>query len=194
MRSARPRKGGASQGRSAIDSLDPGEKAAVLEALLRTRPELQEAAEAIALGLLIETDRIAVADAVESDLLALSIDELNGRAGRQRWGYVEPTDAAWELLGEAVEPHASEVTRLLVLGLSEPAVASALGIIAGLYRCRDCEDGDLLLSWAPDFPAEQADAAIKELIAAGCEVPARSLAEAAPEWAEWLDSARSAGR
>ena len=108
-------------------------------------------------------------------------------------GYVEPTDAAWELLGEAVEPHASEVTRLLVLGLTEPAVTSTLGMIAGLYRCRDCEDGDLLLSWAPDFPTEQADAAMKQLIAAGYEVPARSLAEAAPEWAEWLDSARRAG-
>jgi hypothetical protein len=179
--------------KSILDSLEPGEKAEVLEALLRMRPELREDAEKLAHGLLIDVDPDAVADAVEWDVRGLSIDELNGRAGRQRGGYVEPTQAAWDLLGETVEPHAREVKRLLTLGLVEQAVATALGVVAGLYRCRDCEDGDLLLSWAPDFPAEEARTLVKELVKAGCEVPAQSLADSAAEWVDWLGSGGGAG-
>jgi hypothetical protein len=175
-----------------LDSLDPGEKAEVLEALLRMRPELREDAEKLANGLLIDVDPDAVADAVEWDVRALSIDDLNGRAGRQRGEYVEPTDAAWDLLGEAVEPHADEVKRLLTLGLIEQAVTTALGIVAGLYCCRDCEDGDLLLSWAPDFPAEHASELVTELIRAGCDVPVQPLADSAPEWPDLLDSTTNA--
>jgi hypothetical protein len=34
------------------------------------------------------------------------------------------------------------------------ALDTALGMMAGLYRCRGCEDGELLLSWASDFPLD----------------------------------------
>lgn len=161
----------------------------MLDALLGRHAELREEAEKIARGILVDVDPDAVADGVEWDLRALSIDELNGRAGRQRGGYVEPTDAAWELLGEAVEPHSREVERLLTLGLAEPAVDTALGVMAGLYRCRGCEDSDLLLAWAPDFPAEEAAAVLKRLTDSGCEVPPESLANAVPDWADFLDAA-----
>jgi hypothetical protein len=136
VKGARSRKRDASQQRPALDSLDASEKAVVLDALLRTHAELREEAEKIAHGILVDVDLDAVADGVEWDLRSLSIDELNGRAGRQRGGYVEPTDAAWELLGKAVEPHSREVERLLTLGLVQPAVDTALGVMAGLYRCR----------------------------------------------------------
>jgi hypothetical protein len=165
----------------------------VLDALLRRHGELREEAEKIAHGVLVNVDPGAVADGVEWDLCALSIDELHGRAGRQRGGYVEPTEAAWELLGEAVEPHSREVERLLTLGLVESAVDAALGVIVGLYRCRGCGDGDLLLAWAPDFPAEEAAAVLKRLTDAGCEVSPESLANSVPEWADWLAAAGLVG-
>jgi hypothetical protein len=163
----------------------------VLDALLRGHAALRDEAENIAHDVLVDVDPDAGADGVEWDLRALAIDELNGRARRQRGGYIEPTDAAWELLGEAVEPHSREVDRLLTLGLVEPAVDTALGVMAGLYRCRGCDDGDVLLSWAPDFPAEEAAAVLKRMTDAGCEIPPDSLANSVPEWAHWLDAAPS---
>ena len=178
---------------SSLDSLDSSAKAAVLDSLLRAHPELREAAEEIARGVLVDIDPDAIADVVDWDLRAPSIDELNERAGSQPLGYVHPTDAAWELLAEALEPHIRELTRLLDLGLIEAAVANAVGLIAGLYRCREGEDGDLILSWAPDFPAEQARTLMEKLINAGCELPERALAGAAPDWAAQLLRSGPAG-
>jgi hypothetical protein len=35
---------------------------------------------------------------IEGATPALDLDDLNSRAGRHRWGYEDPTEAAWELL------------------------------------------------------------------------------------------------
>jgi len=66
------------------------------------------------------------------------------------------------------------------------AVKTALGVIAGLYGCRGCDDGELLLSWAPDFPLEHAGSVVDELAKTGIEFPPELLADAAPEWADSL--------
>lgn len=69
---------------------------------------------------------------------------------------VEPTEAAWELLEDTVGVFDREVERMLKLGMIVAAVDTVLGVVAGLYRVRGSEDGDFLLSWAPDFPLEHA--------------------------------------
>ncbi|MHB8313344.1 MAG: hypothetical protein ACYDD0_08615 [Candidatus Dormibacteria bacterium] len=178
---------------SALEVLGPVELAGVFEDLLRRHPELRAEANRIARELLTDTDQEAVADEVEADLRSLSIEALNGRAGRQRWGYVNPTEAAWELLGEAVEVYDGEVARLLALHMVEAAAATALGLVAGLYRCRGCDDGDLLLSWAPDFPWEHARGVLGVLGQAEVELPQESVGGAAPEWADSLLARRTVG-
>jgi hypothetical protein len=166
----------------------------VLEELLRSRPELRAEAERVAREQLARADLEAVAEQVESELWSLSIDELNGRAGRQPGGYVDPTEAAWELLGEAVAAHDRELARLIELGMIAAALDTALGLIAGLYRCQGCENHELLLSWDPDFPIEHACSVVGDLAKAGIDVPRELLAELAPEWAASLTSARRSRR
>jgi len=173
---------GSGKKRSALAALDSAEKGAVLGELLRSQPALRTAAEQIAREQLADAKHEMVAKEVESELRSLSSDELSGRAGRQRWGYVEPTEAAWELLEETVGSYEREIERLLALGMLVPAIETALGLIAGLYRCEGCEDGDLLLSWAPDFPLEQAGVVVNQLAGARIEVPPELLADIAPEW------------
>jgi hypothetical protein len=158
----------------------------VLEELVRSRPELRAEAERIAREQLAGADLEAVAEEVEWELRSLSSDELNGPAGRQRWGYVEPTEAAWDLLGETVAAHDREVERLIELGMIAAALDTALGLIAGLYRCRGCDDGELLLSWAPDFLLEHAASVVDDLAKAGIEVPPELVADIAAEWAASL--------
>jgi len=173
----------ASRKRSALATLGPVELASVLEELMRARPELRADAERIAREQLAGANPEAVAEEVEWELRSLSSDELNGRAGRQRWGYVEPTEAAWELLGETVAAHDREVERLIELGMIAEALDTALGLIAGCYRCRGCDDGELLLSWAPDFLLEHAASVVDDLAKAGIELPPELVADLAPEWA-----------
>lgn len=181
-----------SRKRSALAALGPVEMAGVLEELLRSRPELRAEAERVARDQLADTEQEAVAEEVEWELRSLSSDELNGRAGRQRWGYVDPSEAAWELLEETVEAHDREVERLIALDMIGPAVDTALGVVAGLYRCRGCDDGQLLLSWAPDFPLEHAGGVVDDLAKGGIEVPPELVAGAAPEWATSLNGGKGA--
>lgn len=175
-----------SRKRSPLAALGPVELAGVLEELLRARPELSAEAERIARDQLADTEQDAVAEEVEWELRSLSSDDLNGRAGRQRWGYVDPSEAAWELLEETVKAHDRDVERLIALGMIGPAVDTALGVVAGLYRCRGCDDGERLLSWAPDFPLEHAGSVVDDLAKGGIEVPPELVAGAAPEWAASL--------
>lgn len=99
---------------------------------------------------------------VERAVLDVDLDDLSSRAGRQSWGYVEPTEAAWELLGEAVDPFLAEMKRLIEFGFEAPARATCAGIVLGLYRCRG-KDSDPVLAWAEDFPAETAGHAVETL-------------------------------
>jgi hypothetical protein len=75
---------------------------------------------------------------------AKDLEPLNGRAGSHSWGYGEPSEAAVELLTEAVEDRVEEMKRNLELGLLAPAEALCAGIVQGLYRARDTRsDGAL---------------------------------------------------
>ena len=164
----------------------------MLDELVRSSPELGAEAEGIAREHLVDTDVERVADAVTWELRHLSSDELVGRAGKQRWGYIEPTEAAWELLEEAAGKFDHDVERLLKLDMVGPAVDTALGVIGGLYRSRGCDDGDVLLSWAPDFPLEHAGWVADSLAKSGIELPADLIADLAPEWAHRLTNRKGA--
>jgi hypothetical protein len=142
--------------------LKPEEGGDVLCSLLERHPELIAEAEEIARATVSDVDADAVAEDVRQAVLDLDIDDLNTRAGRKRWGYVEPTEAAWELLEAAIDPFLAEMERHIALGFEVAATATCAGIVLGLYRCRD-KSSDHVLGWAEDFPAETAGRAVARL-------------------------------
>ena len=104
-------------------------------------------------------------------LLALDQEDLAANAGRTRYGYVEPTEAAWSLLEAAVEPWLEDITRRASLGLFEAARGLGLGTLQALESAeRHIRNDDLLVSWAPDFPDETADRVVALLRDAGIEL------------------------
>ena len=149
------RKSNRERGTDLLARLDNAEAASVLKTLLARHSELRPETEAIARDSLTQISLFSVADDVETAVLQYDYDDLNGRAGGHSWGYVEPTEAAWELLEEAVEPFVSEMKRYLEMGLEEQALQFCQGVLLGLYRVRDGQDNDIL-GWAEDFPAEAA--------------------------------------
>jgi len=180
-----------------LDRLQPDEASVVLRRLLANHPELLAEAEAITRSTLGEISFETIAEAVEESIRQLDLDDLNGRAGRHSWGYTEPTEAAWELLEEAVEPFVEDMKRHLGLGLDDVAFEICKGIVLGLYQCRDA-DGSDLLGWAEDFPAQAAGDAVANWIgsserrAAGSQPePNRALRlrefvdKYVPEW-QWI--------
>lgn len=122
---------GSDKKRSALAELDSAERGGVLDELLRSQPALWTAAERIAREQLADAEHEIVAEEVESELRSLSTDELSGRAGRQRWGYVEPTEAAWELLEETAGSYEREIERLACSSLrSRRRLVSSLAYVA----------------------------------------------------------------
>ena len=145
---------------SVLNSLKAEEARAVLHRLLAAHPALGAEAEQIARSLLGEVSFESVAGQVEDAVRALSLQDLNRRAGRHEWGYTEPTEAAWELLGEAVDPFLEDMKRQMELGLEAEALEICKGVVLGLYHVRD-KKGSEFLGWAPDFPDETAAFAIE---------------------------------
>ena len=174
-----------------LERLSDAEAASLLNRLLDLHPELRSEAETLAAEALSDISVWAVAEEVEWAVLQFDYDDLNGRAGRHSWGYVEPGEAAWELLEEAVQPFVDDMKRHLELGLEEQALDLCQGILLGLYRVREKSDDDIL-NWAPDFPAEKAGDALgvwanfgRTGRKAGRRLPPEFVAEHIPEW-KWV--------
>ncbi len=169
-----------------LAELSPEESQAVLRRLLERHPALRQEAAALATSAAANVDRVAIAEDLFAAVQVLGLEDLSGRAGRHAWGYVEPGEAAWELLEEVVSEFQDEVARLARLGLEEAARAACEGALMGLYRLRG-RDYDLLV-YADDFPAEAFGETLDGWLRAdGPERGRRALAEGfvaehAPEW------------
>ena len=142
-----------------LDRLDSEAAAAVLRQLLVAHPEFVSETEEIARSLLREETYAAIADEIEEAIQALDLDVLNARAGAHKLGYVEPSEAAWEILEEAVEPFVADIERRITLGLEDAALQLCQGVVLGLYRAERGKRGELA-QWAPDFFTEAAGGAI----------------------------------
>jgi len=171
----------------------------VLRTLLDRHRDLRAEADRIALELLedIRTDDIATR--VERAVRGLDPDRLAERSGRKRWGYVEPGEAAYEILEEVVAPFLAEMNRLIALRLEQPAVATCAGIALGLYAVRDSTD-DGVLAYASDFPAETAGYVVATLARESARkhrtrwtLP-KSFIEKVPDWEAMLFHIGRAGR
>lgn len=169
----------------ALDTLSGSERAHVLAGLLDAHPELRPAAEQAARALLgsVVVVVVDVADAVSSSLEAIPLDDLAARSGRIRGrGYVDETEAAWELVTEAVEPFRADLRRRGGLDLTDAAAALAVGIVAGLYRLREPQDGTVLAYAGPDAPSEFASEVIREANRLGVVLPTDISSRYWPNW------------
>ncbi len=179
-----------------LDRLASDEANAVLQGLLKKHPGLQAEAEDLARNIVSAASIEEIAEDVHSRITSIDLDDLNGRAGAHSWGYVEPSQAAIDLLEEAVEDLLEDMKRRVELGLVPAAEVVCAGIVEGLYQARNTQS-DGALGWAPDFPGEEADHVVAEFLRA-CRPAARkasqkslmdTLAKRVPERAEVLKRA-----
>jgi len=142
---------------AALSVCSDAEKTTVLAELIAGDPALQRRAEDIAREQLAGVDRAELSATLADALLALDQEDMAHRAGSTRYGYVEPTEAAWQLLEEAFKPWLEDIDRRVLLGLTDAARNLALSILDALRTVAASRDNDLLLiSWAPDFADEAA--------------------------------------
>jgi hypothetical protein len=139
-----------------LDLLTRDEAQHVLHALLSSRPDLIPDARQAANALLATVSFTDVAEKVSGALQTLDLDDLN--AGPRMGGYVEPSEAAWEVIEKVVTPYFHDLERRVKLGHEDEAVEVCKGIVFGLYRADHA--GFELLEYAEDSPSELAGRAV----------------------------------
>lgn len=104
----------------------------------------------------------------------------------------------WQLLEERLSPFIEDGKRQFELGLDAEALEMCKGVMLGLYRVRN-KQGDDVLQWAPDFPAETAaramatwrDGGDKKMPGRGYRkqrvFPPDFVKEFVPEWEDLID-------
>jgi hypothetical protein len=169
---------------SVYEHLDPAERARVIAMLLDERPELRADAERTGAELLADVSADEVADEIAARLGNLALEALASRAGRQPGrGYVHESEAAYELVEEAMAPLVEDVRRRASLGMHDAAAQLTLGGVTGMYRCRDAPDGSVLAYAGEVVPSELARWIAGEATKAGIELRPSDLAAACPDWA-----------
>jgi len=168
-----------------MELLSDGQARVVLARLLDAHPELADAADRLAVGLLAAVDPGTVADHVVSAFQRQPFTVIAQRAGRQPGGgYVHETDAGWELLEQTLQPWRDELDRLAAAGLDQPARRLVSGVIAGLHRLSSQADSESLLGWmdASEAAVELADGFVSTATKAGVVPLHADQAAAAPSW------------
>jgi hypothetical protein len=144
-----------------INSLNTDQASKVLTSLLEDDPLLTKKIYGVALKVASNVDTDAIEDKVFHALDMLDMDDLNGRAGRTRYGYVEPAEAAWELFEEALNPFIDEMKKNQKRALPAVAKAHCIGIVKGLWRYKEGASSDLS-DWLTDAPGEYIDTVVEE--------------------------------
>jgi hypothetical protein len=136
---------------------------AVLAQLLASHPDLRGETNVIAESLLGDVSAEVTSKEVAKQVRDLGVDRLWGRTGRNPWGYVEPGEAAWELLEHAVESPQNDMKRRMRAGMESAAEMLCQGVVLGLYRVEK-SGGNEVVDCAPDFPLETAAYTVSTLV------------------------------
>lgn len=187
-----------SKTRRVLDRLTFEESATVLRLLLEQHVELGDAAEEIATCLVSAPSVDAVAEDIVAAICSIDIENFYGSTGKKSWGYVEPGEAALQLLEKAVGGFLEDMKRRVDLGLIAAASSICMGIVIGLHETEGIKSNELL-QWAPEFPAEEACYAVSEIVRSVPKNKKRNTAERllkglADRVCEWSDMLRRAAR
>jgi hypothetical protein len=155
---------------------------AVLHALLSWHSEVIPDARRAANALLASVSFAAVARCIVDALVELDLDDLD--AGPRAGGYVEPSEAAWETIEQAVAPYLRDLERRVKLQHEDEATEICQGIVLGLYRAE--QRGFELLEYADECPSQLASRAVDKWRGRRqATLPRTFVQKFTPDW-DWL--------
>ena len=136
--------------RAVLDSLDGAEAKRLLGTLIDAHPDLLVEVAALTDEQLGAVTAESMAEEVAFALEGLSVEDIWERAGSHADGsYVEPTEAAWEVVEETLAPFLADLARRVALGRTAEATVICQGVLLALYRVSD-GNGEFLEGHAPD--------------------------------------------
>src|SRR5260370_8314055 len=124
-----------------LESLTGSDALSILKILADRDERLAREIDAVAGELLGEVNVADVAANVTDELESLDVDDIFDKSGARRDGYVDPGDAAFQMLEHTLAPFLQDIKRYRTLGLPEQASAWCLGMLRGIYDFdRDSSD------------------------------------------------------
>ena len=139
-----------------IEQLSASEARSILKALIREDRQLAIRIREMSLSCLADVDTEEIAAATHDELKALEVEEVWDRAGpSHRHGYVDPSEAADEMIQEVLNPFLFELEKYQRLGMNAQANQVCMGLLLGLYRFEH-ESGNEFKAWAIDAAGEWA--------------------------------------
>lgn len=145
--------------REIIDHLSFTDAVSILRTLADSDEALARRIVEIALARLHGVDPEEVAAVLYDQLGALEVEEVWDRAGETRHGYVEPGEAADQMVEEVLEPFLEELGKYQKLGMNAEANKMCMGLLLGLHRFEH-ESTSEFKDWAPDAPTVFAEAVV----------------------------------
>ena len=136
-----------------LDKINGHDALIILKALASEDRSIAKRIEQIALEYLRDIDVENVASQVYYALEGIEVEDLWEQSGSMRYGYVEPSDRAWEMFEEALEPFTNELNRYFELSLENEAKKYCMGILKGINQFGK-ESTSQFKDWAEDAPDE----------------------------------------
>lgn len=145
--------------RTVIEQLTLVEAVAILKALAASDEQLANRIAELGLAYLDPVDTGAVAAGLYEDLEALEVEDVWNRSGKTRYGYVETSEAAYQMIEEVIDPYLKQIKKYQTLGLAAEACKLCMGLLLGLYQF-ERESQSKFKDWATDAPGEFAASVI----------------------------------
>lgn len=139
--------------RDIFDEISAEDALAILRLLAKEDSKIAKRIEEIAIDYLKGVDIEDIASQVYFDLDSIAVEEVWERSGQKRNGYVEPTEMAYQMFEEALEPFVEEMKKYQKLLMFVEARTYGIGILRGIYRF-ERESTSEYKDWAADAPAE----------------------------------------
>lgn len=144
-----------------LDAIGSDDAFAILRRLAREDQEIAKRIEQIAIEYLEGFDIEDIAFEVYYALDRIEVEEVWDRSGSTRDGYVDPTEMAWQIFEDALEPFCEKLRKYQRLSMYDEAKKHCLGILEGIYKFEK-ESTSEYKDWAVDAPREYFEQVLKE--------------------------------
>lgn len=134
-----------------IDNLSPEDAFVILRRLAAQDEKLAAEIAAQALAYLSGVEAEEITGALRDELEMLTPEEVWDRSGRTRDGYVDTSEAAYQMIEEMLEPFLDEMRKYRKTGLAWEAQQMCMGLLLGFYEF-EYESKTEFKDWATDAP------------------------------------------
>ena len=142
-----------------IDHLTLGQAQSILRTITAHNQSIAEEILELALAQHTAVSWEDIAYGLFDELEQLEPEEVWDRAGVTRDGYVEPHEAAEEMIDEVVSPYLTELKKVQALGMHDAASEICKGLIAGFHRFAQ-QSTSAFKDWAGDGPRDFAESVV----------------------------------